>query len=80
MATATATKAPAKKAKKPTAPRGIEPVGLVEIADRLQVERDTADKWRQRGLLPDPKWTVGGRPAWNWPDVWRWARDTERLP
>lgn len=56
-----------------------DPVGLIEIADRLGVQRNTADVWRQRGLLPEPDWTVGGRPAWNWPTVEKWARDSGRL-
>jgi hypothetical protein len=55
-----------------------EPVGAVEIADRLGVKRGTVDQWRQRKLMPDPRWSVGGRPAWNWPDVEAWARDTGR--
>jgi len=57
-----------------------DPVGLAEIADRLQVDRATADQWRQRGVLPDPVWTVGGRPAWPWPVIAAWARETGRLP
>jgi hypothetical protein len=57
-----------------------EPVGLVEIAARLDRRRNTVDSWQQRGLLPPPRWTVGGRPAWNWPDIEAWARATGRLP
>lgn len=56
-----------------------QPVGLIEIADRLGVQRNTVDVWRQRGVLPDPDWTVGGRPAWNWPTIEQWARDSGRL-
>jgi len=58
--------------------RSMEPVGLAEIAERMNVSRYTVDKWRQRDLLPEPRWTVGGDPAWNWPDIHRWARDTDR--
>lgn len=55
-------------------------VGVVEIADRLGVTRKAIDKWRMRGLgFPEPDWTVGGRPAWRWETVARWARDTGRL-
>jgi predicted site-specific integrase-resolvase len=58
-----------------------EPVGLAEIADRLGVKRQTADNWQQRGVLPPPRWTVGGRPAWSWQrDIEPWARETGRLP
>lgn len=55
------------------------PVGIPEIAQRLGVKRETVDTWRFRQLLPEPRWTVGGRPAWNWPDVERWARERGRL-
>jgi len=56
-----------------------DPVGLSEIAHRLGVAQITAKQWRQRGLLPPPRWTVSGRPAWNWPDIERWAIKTGRL-
>jgi hypothetical protein len=59
----------------------IDPVGAVEIASRLRVRRDTVDQWRLRDLgFPEPKWKVGGRPAWNWSDVREWARASGRLP
>ena len=57
-----------------------DPVGLAEIAERLRVDRATADQWRQRGVLPAPVWTVGGRPAWPWHVIEAWARETGRLP
>jgi predicted DNA-binding transcriptional regulator AlpA len=57
-----------------------EPVGLPEIADRLGVNRQTAYNWRQRAVLPPPRWTVGGSPAWSWQlDIEPWARATGRL-
>jgi predicted DNA-binding transcriptional regulator AlpA len=56
-----------------------DPVGIPEIAERLRVKRPTVDVWRTRGLLPEPRWTVGGRPAWNWSDIQTWAKDTARL-
>lgn len=60
---------------------GMEPVGVVEIADRLGVTRKAVDAWRMRDLgFPEPRWTVGGRPAWEWEDVEAWARETGRLP
>lgn len=55
-----------------------QPVGIVEIADRLSVQRATVDQWLQRDLLPEPDWTVGGRPAWNWSTIHRWAAQTKR--
>ena len=56
-----------------------DPVGIPEIAQRLGVKRPTVDIWRTRGLLPEPRWTVGGRPAWAWNDVEAWARASGRL-
>ena len=56
-----------------------DPVGVVEIAARLGVERQTVDKWRTRKILPAPTWTVGGRPAWSWPVVEGWAKESGRL-
>ena len=59
----------------------VEPVGVVEIAERLGVTRKAVDQWRARGLgFPAPRWSVGGRPAWAWTDVEDWARKTGRLP
>lgn len=55
-----------------------EVVGLPEIAERLGVKRPTVDMWRHRGVLPEPSWTVGGRPAWSWPQVEAWAVETGR--
>lgn len=53
-----------------------DPVGIQEIADRLGVPRERADKWRQRGVLPAPEEsTVGGRPWWRWGTVSESARN-----
>jgi hypothetical protein len=58
-----------------------DPVGTVEIAERLNVTRSAVDAWRTRPGrgFPDPKWTVGGRPAWDWRDIEKWAKQTGRL-
>lgn len=58
----------------------VDPVGVGDIARRLHVQRVTVDAWRKRGRLPEPRWRVGGRPAWAWPEVYEWARLTGRLP
>lgn len=59
--------------------RACDPVGAVEIATRLGVSRSTVDSWRQRKVgFPEPRWTVGGRPAWNFDDVEAWY--TSRKP
>ncbi len=60
--------------------RTSDPVGAVEIATRLGVKRKTVDQWRQRTIgFPEPLWTVGGRPAWDWPDIETWAVTTQRV-
>jgi predicted site-specific integrase-resolvase len=56
-----------------------DPVGLLEIAERLGVARQTPRMWHHRGLLPAPRWTVSGMPAWEWADVAEWARSTGRI-
>lgn len=59
----------------------MEPVGTVEIAERLNVTRKAVDAWRARDTgFPEPTWTVGGRPAWDWDLVEAWALETGRLP
>ena len=58
---------------------GCDPVGSVEIAARAGVTRSTVDQWRQRDLgFPVPRWTVGGRPAWDWSDIAAWLTKTGR--
>lgn len=58
-----------------------EPVGLKEIAERLGVKRGTVDAWGpgQRDTLPEPTWTIGGRPAWRWSVIEAWAREQGKL-
>lgn len=56
-----------------------DPVGSDDIANRLGFKRDTVKMWRHRGVFPAPRWTVSGRPCWNWRDVEKWARDTGRF-
>jgi hypothetical protein len=62
-------------------PRSPEPtpVGAAEIAARLGVRAQTVHAWRHRKLMPAPRWTVSGQPAWDWPDIEAWARRTGRL-
>jgi hypothetical protein len=59
---------------------GGEPVAIAEIAERLKVKRSTVDVWRYRGVLPEPRWELSGRPLWAWGDIEAWARETNRLP
>ena len=55
------------------------PVGAAEIAERLEVRAQTVHTWRQRKLMPPPRWTVSGQPAWDWSEIQDWARRTGRL-
>lgn len=55
------------------------PVGAAEIAKRLGVRAQTVHTWRQRKLMPPPRWTVSGQPAWDWSEIEEWARETGRL-
>jgi hypothetical protein len=58
-----------------------DPVGQVEIAERAGVKPVTVKKWRERHpSFPQPRWTVGGNPAWEWEDVLKWLRDNGRTP
>lgn len=58
---------------------------MVEIAERLGVNRTTVAKWRQRSRtsetmgFPEPRVTVSGTPIWLWPDVKGWW-DRRRIP
>lgn len=63
-----------------TPPLGeLTPVGAAEIASRLGVKPQTVHTWRHRKLMPPPRWTVSGQPAWNWSEIEAWARRTGRL-
>jgi predicted DNA-binding transcriptional regulator AlpA len=56
-----------------------DPVGATEIAGRVGVERATVEQWTRRHAdFPRPRWTVGGRPAWDWCDVVPWLASTGR--
>jgi len=54
-------------------------VSIAEIADRLDVPKDTVNKWRHRGLLPDPDYSLAVGPVWEWSTIERWAIDTGRV-
>lgn len=57
-----------------------DPVGLADLAKRLGVQRQTAKDWKQRGLLPAPRWYASDAPLWDWDaDIEPWARKTGRL-
>lgn len=57
-----------------------DPVGVIEIADRLGVLDRSVHKMIQRGRLPEPDYpTVNGSRAWEWPTILWWAGETRRL-
>lgn len=54
-------------------------VGLVDIAERLGLARQTVANWRHLDLgFPEPTWSVSGRPVWEWQVVAEWAQATGR--
>jgi predicted DNA-binding transcriptional regulator AlpA len=57
----------------------VLPVGAAEVAARLGVKPQTVHTWRQRNLMPEPRWTVSGQPAWDWSEIEAWAKRTGRL-
>jgi hypothetical protein len=58
----------------------VDIVGMVEIADRLGVARQTPRQWQQRKLLPAPdavvSWDI---PVWRWATIEKWAKETGRM-
>jgi predicted DNA-binding transcriptional regulator AlpA len=54
------------------------PVGAIEIAELLGVKPQTVHQWHYRGLLPEPRWQVSGKPAWLQSDIFDWADQTGR--
>ncbi len=57
----------------------VYPVGAAEIADRLKVKPQTVHTWRQRDILPAPRWMVSRQPAWDWAEIEKWAMESGRL-
>jgi predicted DNA-binding transcriptional regulator AlpA len=62
----------------PKVAQRAELVGIPEVAELLGVKRETVDKWRRRGRLPEPGWVVGGSPVWEAGEIRAWAKTTGR--
>jgi hypothetical protein len=63
-------------------PDGCEddPVGVIEIAERLGVQDRSVHMMRRRGVLPAPHYDqINGSRAWEWRTVLWWAGETGRL-
>ncbi|RKR92749.1 hypothetical protein BDK92_7228 [Micromonospora pisi] len=59
-----------------------DPVGATEIAERAGVGRPAVERWQERhaDTWPERRWTVGGRPAWDWAvDIVPWLEATGRI-
>lgn len=53
-------------------------LGIHEIAAMFGVQRDTVDKWRKRGIMPDPDEPLHAGPVWWETTIIQWARSTGR--
>lgn len=57
-----------------------DPVGILEIAERLGVKDRSVHMMRRRGVLPEPDYgNVNGARAWEWRTVLWWAGEAGRL-
>jgi len=55
-------------------------VGVAEIAERLGVGTSVVHDWRRRHpAFPQPVRRLSMGLIWAWPEVRRWAIETERL-
>lgn len=57
-----------------------ELLGPWELADLLEVKRDTVYQWSHRQILPEPDLFISGNPLWFRSTVVDWAVRTGRLP
>lgn len=57
-----------------------DPVGIIEIAERLDYPVRTVHQWNFREVLPPPDYdSVNGGQAWHWRTILRWAGESGRL-
>lgn len=55
-------------------------LGVAEIAELLNVKRQTVSAWRYRGILPPADYTFAAADLWQRDTIERWARQTGRWP
>lgn len=57
-----------------------EPVGVLEIAERLGVQDRSVHMMKRRERLPRPDYAqINGSAAWDWRTILWWAGETGRL-
>ncbi|MCP4897357.1 MAG: helix-turn-helix domain-containing protein [bacterium] len=52
--------------------------GPYEIADILEVHRQTPRKWSSNGILPPPRQRLSTGPVWNVADIIEWAKTNQK--
>lgn len=57
----------------PGMPKKRELWGVGDVAKHLGIQVMTAYQWRRRGKLPEPDYTLSGRPIWMADKFRRWA-------
>jgi hypothetical protein len=51
----------------------VDPVGVPEIAQRLNANPSSVYRWRLRNDFPAPIGQLASGPVWEWADIERWA-------
>lgn len=54
-------------------------VDIAQVAERLDVRRQTVHMWRHRGIMPEPDYMLNGGPVWAWWRIRDWAENTGRM-
>lgn len=64
----------------PQASFPADPVGALEVAERLGVKSRSIHMMHRRGVLPERDYeSVNGSGAWEWRTILWWAGETNRL-
>jgi hypothetical protein len=65
----------------PKSPYAIEPVGVKEIAERLDIHQVVVSNWRARYKdFPAPIFELAMGPIYDWEEVKEWASKRPRRP